>query len=99
MAAHLGMLSRAGVYQIGESGATPTLVTGAWQPIAVNLLSATETLMRSPTELDIGERGALRGARAHVERELWPWCLIAALAMITLEWFASLNFRRVQRAG
>lgn len=98
-AAHVGNLARTGVYHLGTENEQSGSSDDRWQPIAVNLVSAAETLMPTLSELDLGDNVAIKGARANVERELWPWCLIAALGLMMLEWFASLNYPSRQRAG
>lgn len=73
----VGVIERAGVYE-GESAASP---------IAVNLIDETESAIRTREVLTVsGEesRGA-EGGRG--PREIWAWFVLAALALLGVEWF------------
>lgn len=76
----LPTLRRAGVYEI--AGAAPPM-----QRVAVSLLSDTETDIRPRGELRVNAEmtAGERGTRA-VPRELWPWLVAAALALLAVEW-------------
>ncbi len=75
---------------VGESRPTDVVADGrVRRPIAANLLD--------PAESDISPRASLAMAREVVKgedeataskrRKLWPWVLLAALAVVMLEWF------------
>lgn len=74
----LGVLRRAGVYttrspRVQDKG------------VAVNLLDEVESALRTRDDLPIGATAARTPALAG-QRELWPWCVMAAGALLVLEW-------------
>ncbi len=84
----LPALRRAGVYQV-EGATTPG------DQIAVSVLSDRESDVRPRSQLLVNAQPAeATGAGEVVPRELWPWVLAAALALITLEWLAYLRKSR-----
>ena len=83
----IGPIERAGVYLLQE--ARP----GDQRAVAVNVLSEIESRIGVRDALP-SSFGGLPEAQAGVarsggERELWPWFLLAGLAVLTLEWFYS----------
>ncbi len=77
----LGVVARAGVYDLQGSADTPPRV-------AINLADATESLVATADQLDIpGAGGTLTAAKAGGGRELWPFLVMAAIGLLTLEWF------------
>ncbi|HZW10844.1 MAG TPA: VWA domain-containing protein [Phycisphaerales bacterium] len=73
----LGMLDLAGIWRIGET------------EVPVNLLDARESSLEAPLSLPVpgAPAPASESTRAQSEpREIWPWLLIAAAALLTLEW-------------
>lgn len=79
MEASLGVLERAGVYV----AASPRVADRA---VAVNLLDETESAIASVKALAIPGAGAVV-ARGPAQRELWPWFVLAAAALLFVEWF------------
>jgi hypothetical protein len=75
----LGLVPRAGVYQINGNGAID-------QALTVNLLDETESALRAPERITIGLRPIASGGQSLGSRELWPWFLIAALVLLCAEW-------------
>ena len=76
---NLGVVERAGVHRIGESG----------RAVAVNLLSETESLLRTADTLAISGRpvaAAQPGESPTAPREVWPWFVLAAGVLLTVEW-------------
>jgi hypothetical protein len=88
-----GPITTSGIYTVswrGQSTASDVEVDGrVRRPIAANLLN--------PDESDIAARAKLALAREIVQaqtqkevrvvRKLWPWLLMAALAMVMFEWW------------
>ena len=81
-----------GLYRVswqGEPGPTD-VVSGsrASRVYAANLLSPSESDVGTLTELDLGSRNVTATDRtAEKRREYWPWLLLAALAIMMLEWY------------
>ncbi|MFG0258979.1 MAG: VWA domain-containing protein [Phycisphaerales bacterium JB041] len=75
--ARLGVLETAGVWRIDTS------------LVPVNLVSPAESALASPTSLPV-PGGAIRqasdGAGRGEPREIWPWFLLAAAAVLGVEW-------------
>jgi len=71
----------AGIYTVQGSGLR--------RRFAVNLLSRVESNTRPAAQVELGGR-RLAGGRGTVQtnKELWRWLILAALALVTLEWFA-----------
>ncbi|MCC6660337.1 MAG: BatA and WFA domain-containing protein [Phycisphaerales bacterium] len=88
-----GPVREAGLYQLswrGEPGPTDAVQGGrAVRPFAANLLSPAESDIQVLSTLAIGSRNAAaqRGSATKVTRELWPWLLLAAVALVLFEWF------------
>jgi len=71
---------RAGVYAI-EGAAEPM------DQIAVNLADAVESDIRVRGDLVINAAAVVGGEARHIgARELWPWLVAAALALLVIEW-------------
>jgi hypothetical protein len=80
--ASVGVLPLAGLYSL-ESG-------GASRAVGVNLFDSGETAARITTVED-GQTASARGGIAAdagetQRRELWPWLLLAVVALLTAEW-------------
>lgn len=76
----LGPLGRAGVYH--TIGLPPEHT-----PVIANLLSETESDLRPVDEVRIGQEAAPAQTLDHsTPRELWPWLVAAALALLGVEW-------------
>jgi len=89
-----GPAARTGVYQLtwsGPGGATDLSADGrSLRVIAVNLLDPAESDVRSEPTLELASRrveSAAGGGEVAKRQQLWPWLLVAALAMLLLEWF------------
>jgi hypothetical protein len=77
----LPMFTRAGVYH-GATNQPPP-----WDRVAVNLLDATESDLRVADELRVGATPVAGQTRtASIRREVWPWFIWAALAVLLVEW-------------
>ncbi len=76
---NLGVIERAGVLRPAGSGT----------PIAVNLLSEHESLLRTADALAISGRpvaAAQPGDTPTAPREIWPWFVLAAGLLLAVEW-------------
>lgn len=89
-----GPARRAGPHQLswrGEAGSTDLIIDGrAVRIITVNLLNEDETSIAAAPTLELASRhvDAIGGADgAPTRRALWSWLLLAALALVMLEWF------------
>ncbi|MDX2018490.1 MAG: BatA domain-containing protein [Planctomycetota bacterium] len=71
----LGVAERAGVYR---AEGVP--------PVAVNAMDELESGLTSVSEVRLGGRTAA-GAGEPTRREVWVWCVLAAAALLILEWF------------
>ncbi|MFO0833576.1 MAG: VWA domain-containing protein [Phycisphaerales bacterium] len=74
-----GVPNRAGVYRTRPS------IAGA-DVIGVSLLDATESSLFARRELSIGGRAVVAGAASSVGREVWDRCVLAAIALLAIEW-------------
>jgi len=75
--ARLGVLDIAGVWRAGTS------------PIPVNLVSPSESALASPVSLPVPGGAVMqtsRGAGGGEPREIWPWFVLAAAAVLGIEW-------------
>lgn len=83
----IGPIERAGVYLL--EGAT----AGDQRAIAVNVASELESRVSMQRELPSGFGGLAgelsRSTQSGGEQELWPWFLLAGLAVLSVEWFLS----------
>ena len=77
--AYFNQTLRTGLYQvrIGEAAA---------QAFAVNLLSPEESAIKPAAALTAGERQIAAQPLERQNREVWPWLVLAGLAILTLEW-------------
>jgi hypothetical protein len=77
----LGPFSRVGVYE------TSANVEAPYNHLPVNLLDTTESDLRPVQKLQVagGSINANPSARA-IQKPIWPWFVIAALAVLMLEW-------------
>ncbi len=89
VAVPLGVIERAGLY----------LLPGADPPagIAVNLLDEHESAIRVERRIQVGGQAidGSGGAGARAPREIWPWFVLAALALLAIEWFLNAWMMRV----
>ena len=79
-----GPLKRTGLYTLDWDGPS-----AGERRYAVNLLSPRSTDVAASGELELADRVAAgtRGERAISTRRYWPWLLVAALAVMLLEWW------------
>ena len=70
---------RLGLYQIAGSDKSG-------MPFAVNLLDAGESDVAPRTTIDIGGDKFVAGQERRQPFELWRWIVLAALAVLLLEW-------------
>ncbi|MEL7474341.1 MAG: VWA domain-containing protein [Planctomycetota bacterium] len=89
-----GPLDRAGLYEItwsGPAGTHDLEAPGAraLRPVAANLLTPPESDLAPARELALASRTVQAQATgdAPTTQRLWPWLLLAALAIMLLEWF------------
>lgn len=87
----LGVLHRAGVYRIlnAPAGAAP-----ASTAVAVNLTDSVESALRTGAALRVGGDPVAAAASGGGPRELWPWLVGAALALLTVEWLLHARLTR-----
>lgn len=82
VAVNLGVVERAGVYR--ARGASDAVADGA--VVAVNLVDASESAIA------LGEGPGVVGGAGDVEvggrgsREIWPWLVVAAVVLLSVEW-------------
>lgn len=87
-----GPIRRAGVYGVRWRGSAGPADAAdgerATRFFAANLLSPSESDVRTLAALDLGSRSVeASGKKATRLREFWPWLVGAALALMMLEWF------------
>lgn len=88
-----GPIRRAGVYQLrwaGDAGATDVVDDGRVSRFyAANLLDADESNIRTLSQIALANRTVGADASAEIKRtkDWWPWLLMAALAILMLEWW------------
>ncbi|MBX3358310.1 MAG: VWA domain-containing protein [Phycisphaeraceae bacterium] len=88
-----GPVSKVGIYTVSWAG--PTLPTDVVvdnrgrRAAAVNLLDPAESLVAARSTLDLPGRlvTATPTAESDSVQRLWPWLLLAALAVVMFEWF------------
>ncbi|MEO0483362.1 MAG: VWA domain-containing protein [Planctomycetota bacterium] len=88
-----GPLSTVGLYELTWSGPSATddarVGSRALRPLAVNLLDPSESdvFPASTIRLATGQAEVNNDRDAQTRRALWPWLMLAALAIMLLEWF------------
>ncbi|MCW5775185.1 MAG: VWA domain-containing protein [Phycisphaeraceae bacterium] len=88
-----GPVRQAGVHEVTWRGErTPADITvgaRALRPFAASLLDPEESDAGASSSLSLAgvDVAALDPSRSNVNRRLWPWLLLAALGVMTLEWF------------
>jgi hypothetical protein len=88
-----GPLLTSGVYEVswdGPGGPTDQRVGDrAVRVFAANLLDAGESDVAAMDRVELASAlvQASESGRARADRKLWPWLLLAALAVVMLEWF------------
>ena len=84
---NLGLIERAGIYR--ESDAAGSLV------VPVNLLSTLESSMAELPTITVAGSTLAPSAAGGEPRELWPWLVLAALALLCIEWAVTAALQRV----
>lgn len=74
----VGRLERAGVYRVEPPGPEPF--------VAVNLGNALETALATRESIEVGGRAVGAAGGGDVAREVWPWFVLAASALLMIEW-------------
>ncbi|MBY0113268.1 MAG: VWA domain-containing protein [Phycisphaerales bacterium] len=82
----LGVLERAGVYVPSIPGETDARRRDP-EPAAVNLLDPLESAIGTSDSLRVGKGRVLSTSPNPTPLEIWWWFLVAAGAMLVLEWF------------
>lgn len=77
--ASFGLVSRAGVYRTHPP-------IGGSEAVGVSLLDATESSLLTRKELSIGGHAIAAGSASSVGREVWDWCVLAAVVLLVIEW-------------
>jgi hypothetical protein len=80
--AALGVLERAGVYV-----AQPGYAESSGFPVAVNLVNPWESLLTTRDTLRVSGQSVSASRPGDGPREVWHWLVIAALVLLTIEWF------------
>jgi hypothetical protein len=83
----LPMFSRVGLYLTPAASPKTPGAEQPWDRIGVNLLDANESDLRVAQDLQIGStltKG--QAGNSVVKKEIWPWFVLAALALLMLEW-------------
>ncbi|MBX3361096.1 MAG: VWA domain-containing protein [Phycisphaeraceae bacterium] len=84
-----GPIRRAGLYQVRWSGSATD--PGAARPLrtyAANMTDAFESDVRAHKRLVLASRTIASDQQGKVlDRRLWPWLLLAALAVLMFEWY------------
>lgn len=89
-AVNFGRIPIAGVYTIqAQPGAAPG------PPVAVNLLDPTESALAVRNSLKVAGEQVEATASGEGPRELWPYCVLAALLLLSVEWFLNAWLMRV----
>jgi hypothetical protein len=78
--ASVGRIERVGIYKVEGDAAMRT------RAIAVNMLDATESALAAPEQLAVDGRLLPGVSRGTSPREIWPWLLIAATVLLSIEW-------------
>ncbi|QYU66891.1 hypothetical protein J4558_18275 [Leptolyngbya sp. 15MV] len=78
----VGVLERAGVYRLVE----PTGERDALRAVAVNLADTGASLLSVAAALEVSGDTVSGEAGGHGLRELWPLFVIAAVALLAVEW-------------
>ncbi len=77
---NLGVLDRAGVYTPDGQGSKGVA------PIAVNLVNAHASAIATSDEIRVGRRVIAKTEGQAPVREIWMWALLAAGALLAVEW-------------
>jgi hypothetical protein len=84
---NFGLIERAGVYR--EPGAAGSMV------VPVNLLSPLESSMAELQTITVAGSTLAPSTAGREPRELWPWLVLAALALLCIEWTVTAALQRV----
>jgi hypothetical protein len=80
-AANFGRIETAGVYRVQGAGASGS--------IAVNLLDANESDLQVRDSVRVAGTDVAAVAPGQGPRELWPYLVLIALVLLTIEWFVN----------
>lgn len=84
----LGRVERAGLYYArGGLSAVGTPADARGVPIAVNLTDPVESMLRVAEAVDLPGGALAAGTGGGAPREVWHWFVLAALAVLSVEWF------------
>jgi hypothetical protein len=76
-----GILDRAGIYRLSGAAAAPA--------VAVNLPDQTASLAATATELRVAGESVAAATASSEPREIWHWAVLAALALLAVEWLVN----------
>jgi hypothetical protein len=76
----MGHVVRTGLYVVRGAQA------GSDRAVAVNLVNATESALASPAEVLIDGKPVTTISTGRGQREVWHWFVLAALALLGIEW-------------
>ncbi len=79
----VGVLPRTGVYVLKTGDPAPPRVPKA---VAVNLFNEVESTLDSPSSVRVQGREVGSVQPTRVPTEVWPWFVLAALALLGVEW-------------
>lgn len=83
-----GVLPKAGLYIVRGGGGGAATGTGlSDRAVAVNVADVTESATLAPADVRVGTRPVAQFEQARVPRELWTWFVLAAAALLAIEWF------------
>ncbi len=74
----VGLVERAGLYRVTPPGAQPY--------VAVNLVNVTETECAANSVVRVGAAVVASDSSGDVPREIWLWFVLAAAALLAVEW-------------
>lgn len=84
-----GVLDLAGVYRL------PNAAEGATSAFAVNLLDPNESAIALAESLQVSGEAVLASTGDRGPREVWPWFVAAAVALLAIEWLLNAWMMRV----
>ena len=86
---NLGIVERAGVYRSAPTAGRDPLA------IAVNLLDPLESSLAVQDAVRVSGESVQSVEGAAGPTELWPWLILAALVLLSVEWFLNAWLQRV----
>ena len=88
----LGILERAGIYRVQGM---PEGELVQFRIIAANLLDETESAVATNTSIRISGQVVTSASGQGGPREIWPWLILAALVLLSIEWLLNAWLMRV----